>query len=266
VTVGYQMLETERRAGAAFIWLNRPEVRNAFNDTTVAELTTAVGAASVDGDVRAIVIGGRGKAFCAGADLGWMKQMAGYTREENLADAEALARMLHAIYTSPKPVIARVQGDCYAGGIGIAAACDIVVSVRAAIFCLSETKLGLIPATIGPYVLRAIGAREASRFMLSAERFDALEAHRIGLVHVLADADSLDRQIDAFLGHFAKTSPEALRAAKQLIRDLAHRDVDDALIRDTAARIADARASADGREGVDAFLAKRDPRWCSPGS
>ena len=262
----YQTIETEKRAGAAFIWLNRPDLRNAFNETTVAELADAVAAASRDDDARAIVIGGRGKAFCAGADLAWMRQMAGYTREENVADAEALARMLHAIYASPKPTLARLQGDCYAGGIGIAAACDIVVCVRSAVFCLSETKLGLIPATIGPYVLRAIGAREASRFMLSAERFDAVEAHRIGLAQVLADAESLDRQVEGFLEHFSRTSPEALKAAKQLIRDLEHRDVDDALIRDTAARIADARASDDGREGVEAFLAKRDPRWCSPGS
>jgi methylglutaconyl-CoA hydratase len=263
----YQTIELERREGAAFLWLNRPGLRNAFNDTTVAELMDAVTSVSSDDAVRVIVLGARGKAFCAGADLGWMKQMASYTREQNLADAEALARMLHAIHTSPKPTLARLQGDCYAGGIGLAAACDIVVSVRAAIFCLSETRLGLIPATIGPYVLRAIGPREASRFMLSAETFDALEAHRIGLVHVLTDAESLDRQVDAFIRHFSRTSPDAVRAAKQLIRDFAHRDLDEALILDSAERIADARASADGREGIDAFLAKRDPRWaCSTGS
>lgn len=263
----YQTIELEQRQGAAFIWLNRPDLRNAFNDIMVAELGEAVRAVSDDARVRAVVLGARGKAFCAGADLRWMQQMARYTREQNLADAQALARLLHAIHACPKPTIARLQGDCYAGGIGLAAACDIAISVRAAIFCLSETRLGLIPATIGPYVLRAIGAREASRFILSAERFDALEAHRIGLVHVLTEPDSLERQVDTFLEHFTKASPEALRAAKQLIGDFAHRDMDDDLIRDSATRIADARASADGREGVEAFLAKREPRWaCTPGS
>jgi methylglutaconyl-CoA hydratase len=264
--MAYSTLETERRDAAAFIWLNRPDVRNAFNDTTVAELKDAVDTASADDAVRVIVLGARGKAFCAGADLGWMRQMAGFSREQNRADAEALARMLHTIHTSPKPTLARVQGDCYAGGIGLAAACDLVVSVRAAIFCLSETRLGLIPATIGPYVLRAIGAREASRFMLTAETFDAIEAHRIGLVHSLTDGDSLDAQVERFVGHFARTSPEAVTAAKRLIRDLAHRDIDEALIRDTAGRIADARASADGREGIDAFLSNREPRWRPSGS
>lgn len=263
----YQTIELERRSNGAFIWLNRPEVRNAFDDRTIAELTDAVQVSAKDADVRAVVLAARGKAFCAGADLTWMKRMAGYSRQENIADAEGLARMLHAIYMCPKPTIARLQGDCYAGGVGLAAACDIAVAVRAAMFSLSETRLGLIPATVGPYVLRAIGIRAASRYMLTAERFDALEAHRIGLVHAVTSSDDLDRDIEELLAHLSMASPNALQAAKKLIRDLAHRSVDEDLARQTAELIADARASEDGREGLEAFLAKRHPRWaCSPES
>jgi methylglutaconyl-CoA hydratase len=263
----YQTIELEHRSNSAFIWLNRPDVRNAFDERTVAELTDAVQTSATDTSVRAVVLAARGKAFCAGADLGWMQRMAGYSREENIADAQALARMLHAVYMCPKPTVARVQGDCYAGGIGLAAACDIAIAVRAAMFSLSETRLGLIPATVGPYVLRAMGVRAASRYMLTAERFDALEAHRIGLVHAITSSDDLDRDIEELLDRLSMASPNALQAAKRLIRDLAHRSVDEELARHTAELIAEARSSEDGREGVEAFLAKRQPRWaCSPKS
>jgi methylglutaconyl-CoA hydratase len=265
--MGYRNIEYERRANAVFIWLDRPELRNAFDDAMVAELHDAVAKAAGEPSARAVVLAARGKAFCAGADLGWMKRMAGFSHEQNVADAESLARMLHAIYVCPKPTVARIHGDCYAGGIGLAAACDIVLAVRSAMFCLSETRLGLVPATIGPYLLRAIGARAASRYILSAERFDALEAHRLGLAHAIVAADDLDRELDEFLEHLSRASPSALQAAKRLIRQLEQREVDEALIRATAAWIADIRASEDGREGVEAFLAKRDPRWvCSPRS
>ncbi|MBC7601826.1 MAG: enoyl-CoA hydratase/isomerase family protein, partial [Ramlibacter sp.] len=167
----------------ATVTLNRPEVRNAFNDEVIAELTAVFIALADRSEVRCIVLGGNGAAFCAGADLNWMKRMADFTHDENLADAQALARMLRVVYSCPKPTIARVQGDVYAGGTGLVAACDIAVSVDTAQYCLSEVRLGLIPATISPYVIRAMGTRAGQRYFLTAERFSAAEAHRIGFVH-----------------------------------------------------------------------------------
>jgi methylglutaconyl-CoA hydratase len=259
--MSFQTLQLERRAGTAVIWLNRPEVRNAFNDAMIAELVQAVRQAGEDDSARAVLLAARGSAFCAGADLNWMKAMAAYSREENRADALQLARMLHAIHSCPKPVVARVQGDCYAGGLGLVAACDIAIAAREAKFCLSEVKIGLIPATVSPYVLRAMGERLAARYMLTAERFTAEEAHRIGLVQGCAPGAQLDAAVDEILAHFAEASPQALRNAKRLIGEVAGRAIDEALIADTAERIADARASLDGREGVQAFLEKRRARW-----
>jgi methylglutaconyl-CoA hydratase len=201
--------------------------------------------------------------FCAGADLNWMRRMAGFSRKENVADAELLARLLHGLYRCPKPTIARVHGDCYAGGIGLVAACDIAVAAREARFCLTEVKVGLIPATVSPYVLRAMGERAASRYMLSAERFDAGEAHRAGLVHAAVPAAELDAEVDRLLAHFAEASRHALEETKRLIRAVAGRSIDADLVVDTAEMIADARASDDGKEGVHAFLEKRPPRWHS---
>jgi methylglutaconyl-CoA hydratase len=245
----------------AVIWMARETVRNAFNEASIAELTEAFQTLGDDPDVRAIVLGGKGPAFCAGADLAWMKRMASFTHDENRADALKLATMLRTIHECKKPVIARVHGDAYAGGVGLVAACDIAVAAIGTGFCLSETKLGLIPATIGPYVIRAMGVSAARRYFLTAERFEASEAFRIGLVHDLAPADELDTRINELLGTLMLTSTNAVTESKRLVRELAARPIDDAVVIDTAERIAAIRTSEDGREGVRAFLEKRKPRW-----
>ena len=245
----------------AVVWMARETVRNAFNESSIAELTETFTTLGADPDVRAIVLAGKGPAFCAGADLGWMKRMASFTHQENRADALKLATMLRTIYECPKPVVARVHGDAYAGGVGLVAACDIAVAAIGTDFCLSETKLGLIPATIGPYVIRAMGANAARRYFLTAERFDASEAFRLGLVHDLAPLEELDLRINALLGTLMQTSANAVSESKRLVRELADRPIDDAIVADTAERIASIRTSDDGREGVRAFLEKRKPRW-----
>jgi methylglutaconyl-CoA hydratase len=245
----------------ARIWLNRPELRNAFDDVVIGELNQAFAEASSAPRVRAIVLGANGPAFCAGANLNWMKRAADFTHQQNLSDAGGLAAMLRTIHESPKPVIARVQGDVYAGGMGLVAACDIAVSVDTAWYCLSEVKIGLIPATISPYVLRAMGTRAAQRYFLTAERFTAAEAHRIGLVHEVVAADALDAKVDDVLKALTSASPAAVRAAKQLVHDVAGREIDDGLVAQTVRGIADIRASEEGREGVQAFLQKRKPNW-----
>jgi methylglutaconyl-CoA hydratase len=246
----------------ARITLNRPEVRNAFNDEVIGQLKAAFEDVGARADVRAIVLAAEGQAFCAGADLNWMRRMADYSREENLADAGELAAMLQAIYTCPKPTIARVQGDVYAGGMGLVAACDVAVSIATAQYCLSEVRLGLIPATISPYVIRAMGPRAAHRYFLTAERFDAAEAHRIGFVHELADSvEALDARVEALARHFVNASPHAVRVCKKLVQDVAEREIDAALIAATVEGIADIRAGAEGREGVQSFLQKRQPSW-----
>jgi methylglutaconyl-CoA hydratase len=245
----------------ASVTLARPEVRNAFNDELIAELTEAFTALGTREDVRCIVLAAEGKAFCAGADLNWMRRMADYSRDENLADASKLAEMLHVLYTCPKPTIARVQGDVYAGGTGLVAACDMAVSSDTAGYCLSEVKLGLIPATISPYVIRAMGARAAHRYALTAERFDAAEALRIGFVHAVVPMDGLDAKVAELSQALVNAGPEAVKACKRLVQDVAGRDIDAALIRTTVEGIADIRASAEGREGVQSFLGKRTPAW-----
>ncbi|MDP3926862.1 MAG: enoyl-CoA hydratase/isomerase family protein [Hydrogenophaga sp.] len=246
----------------ARITLNRPAVRNAFNDEVIAELKAAFEDLGQRADVRAVVLAAVGPAFCAGADLNWMRRMADYSRDENIADAGQLAAMLQAIYTCPKPTIAAVQGDVFAGGMGLVAACDMAVSVDTATYCLSEVKLGLIPATIGPYVIRAMGARAAHRYFLTAERFSAPEAHRIGFVHELVNSpDALAAKVDELAQALASASPAAVRACKKLVQDVAERDIDAALIAATVDGIADIRASDEGREGVMSFLQKRKPSW-----
>jgi methylglutaconyl-CoA hydratase len=245
----------------AVVRLAREKVRNAFNETLIADLAAAFTQLGADAGVRAIVLAGRGPAFCAGADLDWMRRMAGYTHDENRADARALADMLRTIYECPKPTIARVHGDAYAGGMGLVAACDIAVAASAAHFCLSETRLGLIPATISPYVIRAMGEQAARRYALTAERFDAAEALRIGFVHAVVAAEDLDARIVEILGALMQTSANAVGEAKRLVREVAGRPIDGKLVADTAERIAAIRASDDGREGVRAFLDKRKPRW-----
>jgi methylglutaconyl-CoA hydratase len=255
------LLRIERTGHVATVTLNRPEVRNAFNEALIAELTTTFRTLGQDASLRAIVLAAEGKAFCAGADLNWMKAMAGYSWDENHADAGKLAEMLWTIYSCPLPVIARVQGDVYAGGVGLVACADIVVAVESAGFCLSEAKLGLLPATIGPYVVRALGEQASRRYFVTAERFAAAEAHRLGLVHELASADTLDEKVAALTSALCANGPAAVKACKKLVQDVAHAAITPALRDDTARRIADIRASAEGRDGIQSFLNKSKPGW-----
>ena len=255
------MLNIVQSGFVATVTLNRPEVRNAFNDQVIAELTEAFAGLGARDDVRAIVLAAQGPAFCAGADLNWMRRMADYTRQENIADAGKLAEMLRVIYECPKPTVARVQGDVYAGGMGLVAACDMAVAVDTAGFCLSEVKLGLIPATISPYVIRAMGARAAHRYFLTAERFGAAEALRIGFVHEVVTADELDAKVDELLKALTTASPNAVRVCKKLVIDVAEREINAGLIAATVQGIADIRASDEGKEGVQSFLNKRKPSW-----
>jgi methylglutaconyl-CoA hydratase len=245
----------------AEVYLNRPEVRNAFNDGVITELTQAFMKLGADPALRVVVLGGHGKAFCAGADLAWMRTMAGYDWERNRTDAQALAKMLWTIYSCRLPVVGRIHGDCYAGGVGLAAVCDVLVAEESAHFCLSEAKLGLLPATIGPYVMRALGEQASRRFFITAERFSAQRAHALGFVHEVVAADALDPRIGEIVAALVANGPAAVTACKRLVQDLAGAPIDDALRADTARRIADIRASAEGKEGVQAFLDKRAPAW-----
>ncbi|WP_431100306.1 enoyl-CoA hydratase/isomerase family protein [Roseateles noduli] len=258
-------LRVERSGPAdavARVTLNRPDVRNAFDDTVIGELTAVFEALGRDPSLRAIVLAAEGKAFCAGADLNWMKAMAGYSWDENHADAGRLAHMLWTLYSCPVPVIARVQGDVYAGGVGLVSVCDIVVAAESAGFCLSEARLGLLPATIGPYVVRALGEQASRRYFVTAERFSAADAYRLGLVHELAtDAEALDAKVEALVASLLANGPAAVRACKRLVQDVAHAPISAALRDDTARRIADIRASDEGREGVQSFLSKGKPSW-----
>ena len=255
------MLKVEIAGGVARVTLDRPEMRNAFDDALIAALTKALRALDADDKVRAVVLAGNGPAFCAGGDLNWMKRMAGYGYDENLSDAQALADLMKTLDRMRKPTIARVHGPAYAGGVGLVAACDIAVGVPEAKFCLSEAKLGLSPATISPYVLRAMGERMARRYFLSAEVFDGIEAHRIGLLSHLSPSEKLDGEIDEILRHLMQSGPQALAKIKDLVRTVAAGPVDDPMIADTARRIAEIRVSPEGREGIAAFLEKRKPSW-----
>ncbi len=245
----------------ARLTLNRPDMRNAFDDTLIAALTGAVQAAVDDPAVRVLLLTGAGKAFCAGGDLNWMRKMATLTDAENRADAAKLARMLHAIWSCPKPVVACVNGDAYAGGMGLVSACDIAIAADSAHFCLSETRLGLLPATISPYVLRAMGERAANRYFLTAERFDAATAFRLGLVHDVAPLADLAQRAEALCLALCDNGPGAVQASKRLVRDFAGREIDAALIADTVERISAVRSTDEAREGVGAFLEKREPSW-----
>ena len=256
-------LIVERKGGIGRVTLNRPDVRNAFDDALIGALTQAFAELDGDAGVKLVVLAGNGPAFCAGADLNWMKRMAGYGHEENLRDARALADMLAALDGLGKPTIARVHGPAFAGGTGLVAACDIAVGTPDAKFCFSEAKLGLSPATISPYVMRAIGARAASRYFLTAEVFDAQEALRIGMLSALVPAVELDATVDALAQHLLAGGREAHARIKDLIRQVAGQPIDDMLKADTARRIAEIRASPEGKEGIAAFLEKRKPKWFS---
>jgi methylglutaconyl-CoA hydratase len=260
-TMNASTLDIQRQGPVARVFLNRPDVRNAFNDGMIAELTQAFAQLGADRSLRAVVLGGHGKAFCAGADLGWMRAMAGYDWERNRTDAQALADMLWTIYSCRLPVLGRLHGDCYAGGVGLAAVCDVLVAVDSMHFCLSEAKLGLVPATIGPYVMRALGEQASRRWFTTAERFPALRAHQLGFVHEVVTADALDAKVDEIVAALVANGPAAVTACKRLVQDLAGAPIDEALRADTARRIADIRASAEGKEGVQSFLDKRPPAW-----
>ncbi len=256
-----ELLTLKREGLVARVTLNRPEVRNAFNEALIAELTAVFAELSQDAGLRAIVLAAEGKAFCAGADLNWMKAMAGYSWDENRADADKLAQMLWTIYSCPVPVIARVQGDAYAGGVGLVSVCDIVVSADSASYCLSEAKLGLLPATIAPYVARALGEQASRRYFVTAERFSAAEARAQGLVHECVAADQLDAKVDELLSALTANGPMAVRACKKLVQDVAHAPITRELRDDTARRIADIRASDEGKAGVQSFLNKSRAPW-----
>jgi methylglutaconyl-CoA hydratase len=254
-------LQLHHERGVETVTLNRPDVRNAFNDEVIAELTAVFLELAKRDEVRCIVLAGNGPAFCAGADLNWMKRVATYTREENIEDASRLARMLEVIFHCPKPTIAKVQGDVYAGGTGLVAACDIAVSVDTAQYCLSEVKLGLIPATISPYVIRAMGTRASHRYFLTAERFGAAEAQRIGFVHEVVKAEALAAKTAEIAQALVNAGPQAVKACKKLLHDVAGQEIGAGLVRRTVEGIADIRASEEGREGIQSFLGKRKPNW-----
>lgn len=246
--------------GRATVTLNRPEVHNAFDDALIARLTETFESLGRRDDVRVVVVAANGKSFSAGADLGWMRRMANYSEAENRADAEELAQLIHVLDSLPKPTVARVQGAAIGGGVGLVAACDVAVASEAASFALSEVRLGLIPAVISPYVIGAIGPRQARRYMLTAERFDAAEAKRIGLVHQTVPAAELDAAVDSMVGALLLGGPEAVRESKMLARAVGG-SPDESVRADTACRIARLRASPEGKEGVSSFLEKRKPRW-----
>jgi methylglutaconyl-CoA hydratase len=257
----YGTIEIQAGQGVAVIWLNRPDVRNAFNETMIAELTAAFGELEADPAVRAVVLAGRGKVFCAGADLNWMKRMGELDFEENRKDALVFGAMLNRLHSMKKPTVARVHGAAFAGGMGLIAACDIAVASVETEFSVSEVRLGLAPATISPYVLAAMGERAAHRYFLTAERFPAAEAYRIGFVQELSQPAELDATVNAILGELVQGAPGAHALTKDLIHTVARRRIDPELMDDMANRIATARASAEGTEGVRAFLEKRKPAW-----
>jgi len=249
------------KQGAARITLTRAEVHNAFNEALIAELTAALDGAAEDPRVRMVVLAAQGPSFSAGADLNWMKAMAGYSQAENLEDARRLAQLMRTLNGLPKPTVALVQGAAYGGGVGLIACCDVVIAAEEAKFCLSEVKLGLIPAVISPYVVAAIGESAARRYFLTAETFSAWEAQRLGLVHEVVERSALDVRARQVIDALLQGGPVAQREAKDLVFAVAGRPVDETLVEETAARIAALRASQEAREGVAAFLEKRKPTW-----
>lgn len=257
----FEYLALKYETGLGVVRLNRPELHNAFNEVMIAEITNAFRELAHRDDLRAIVLAGEGKSFSAGGDINWMKKMVGYTFEENVADANAMADMLRAIRECPKPVIARVHGNAFGGGVGLTAACDIAVALESAVFCLSEVKLGIVPAVISPFVLEKIGTGQMRRYGLTAERFSAAEARRIGLVHeVFATETEMDAWISKTSDLLKSNGPKALSAAKQIFTEVAGLPWD-GVQQLTTHTIATLRASPEGQEGLRAFLEKRSPNW-----
>ena len=258
----YQSILTEIAGGVGIITLNRPERHNAFDDALIGELSAAIDLMTAEPAVRVVVVSSTGKSFCAGADLNWMKRAATYSSEDNLRDARGLADLMQRLAQCPKPTVARVQGPAYGGGVGLVACCDVAIATFDAQFSLTEVKLGLIPAVISPHVIAAIGERYARRYMLTAERFSAAEAYRIGLLHeIVADDAGLDEAVGEIVDALLKNGPRALAECKALIAAVAWKPLSPEVIEDTAQRITRLRASSEGREGMTAFLEKRKPSW-----
>jgi len=247
--------------GVARVRLNNPDKHNAFDDQMIGQLTEAFVAIADNSNVRVMVLGSEGKSFSAGADLEWMKRMASYSYDENLRDASALALMLKTLNEIPQPTIARIQGPAFGGAVGLVSCCDMAVAASAASFSLSEVKIGLVPATISPYVIAAIGQRAVRRYFVTAERFDAHRAMEIGLVNEVVDAEQLDQEIDRLIDALLANGPEAILAAKRLVFDIAGKPIDQQLIDSTCETIAAIRVSEQGQEGLQAFLEKRKPHW-----
>ena len=247
--------------GVAVITLNRPEKHNAFDDVVIAELRDVFDQLAQREDVRVVILASNGKNFSAGADLGWMKRMAEYDYAHNHKDAQLLAGMLKALHDLPQPTVARVQGAAFGGAVGLVSCCDMAVAAESASFCLSEVKIGLIPATISPYVIKAIGERAARRYFTTAERFRAAEGLRLGLVSEVIAENELDAAVEKLVSTLLQNGPLAVRAAKKLVVDVAGHDISPALIEDTCGRIAQMRISDEGQEGLGAFLNKRKPNW-----
>lgn len=255
------LLTTIDSRGVARLTMNRPEVKNALNEALIEAICDAMGRLSADANVRIVVLTGAGDAFCGGADINMMRRVAEYSAAENKDDARRLAHMLNSIYTSTKPVIALVNGPAMGGAVGLAAACDIAIAVDTAFFALSEVRLGIIPAVISPFVVQAIGVRQARRYFLTGERFDAETARRIGLVHMAAMPAQLEATLDGAIANLLACGPGAQKEAKELIRAVKNRPINESVIEDTAGRIARLRASPEGKEGLEAFLEKRKPNW-----
>jgi methylglutaconyl-CoA hydratase len=254
-------LREQRPNGVVWLTLNRPEIHNAFDDRQIAELTSLLAELAQDDAVRAVVLTGAGRSFSAGADLNWMRRTSTYGEDKNLRDAKALAALMQALNELSKPTVARVNGAALGGGTGLVACCDVAVASETALFGTTEVRLGIMPAVIGPYVIAAIGARQARRLMLTGERITAEHAARIGLVHEVVAPDQLDAAVERIVSDLLKGGPGALAASKRLVRDLAGRAIDQAMIDDTARRIAALRATPEAREGLGAFLEKRKPGW-----
>lgn len=257
-------IEIERQGGLATLWMNRPEVHNAFNAELIAELTAAFLELDGDPSVRVVVLAGRGRSFSAGADLNWMKAAGAASEAENRADALKLAGMLRTLAELGKPTVARVQGAALGGGMGLACACDICLASTEAVFATSEVRFGIIPAAISPYVLRAIGPRQAGRYFQSAERIQAPRAVDLGIAHEAVAPADLDTTVAQVVAALLQGGPQAQAAAKALIRAVAHQPVTDTLVADTATRIATLRATPEAREGLAAFLEKRPAGWVAP--
>jgi len=258
--VDYQTIKWERDENLATLRLNRPSIANAFDDVMIAEMNSALASAKEDKSIRALVLTGEGRSFCAGAGLNWMRKMKNYSYEENLKDALALAELMYNIHTFPRPVIGRINGAAIGGGTGLVAACDIVIASKEAVFSFSEVKIGLVPACISPYVVMRVGLSRANRLFLTGDRFKAKTARKMGLVDNVADEEDLDEAVDFAINQVMFSGPEAMAISKELLRKVGNYDFG-FLKQYTAEVIAKLRISEEGQEGLSAFLEKRKPRW-----